>query len=382
MKPLSQRPRSSLLGIFLLAAAVATLLFVLLVPKYDHPWDPIESREWGWRGIAMNTFTSARTRNDPLNIVPAAIPPFEPRGITAGETYENIEVLGGLDAAQFDHLMLSITEWVAPDEGCAYCHKPNASFAADDLYTKQVARQMLRMVRDINANARHVGETGVTCYTCHRGQPVPPKHWFEAAEPTPPMGGIVGKPPPWNRTAKTMRDFFPRRPFEDYLLDDKQITGAQARAVSGEVADLAKLEDIYILMMQMSDGMGVNCTFCHNSRAFADWEQSTPKRINAWYGIRMTQRINQDYLTGLEGLFPAARLGPLGDVAKVDCATCHNGMSRPLGGAPMAALYEGLHGPDGVRPIQRQTAFETRKAHQATVSAPPPDPAGLEQNSD
>ena len=38
---------------------------------------------------------------------------------------------------------------------------------------------MLTMTRDINSNWQaHVGQTGVTCHTCHRGQPVPPYVWF------------------------------------------------------------------------------------------------------------------------------------------------------------------------------------------------------------
>ncbi|RIV89247.1 photosynthetic reaction center cytochrome PufC [Aurantiacibacter zhengii] len=380
MKPAPEKSRTSIVGIVALAAAAVTLLFLIVVPKWDAPWDPIESREWGWRGIAMNTFTSERTRTDPLNLIPPEIPAFEPSGQPASAVYQNLQVLGGLDSARFDHLMASITEWVAPEQGCGYCHDLTEGFASDAIYTKQVARTMLQMVRDINSNSRHVGQTGVTCYTCHRGQNIPSKVWLRGAEPKPPMGGIVGMPPPWNRTAENMRDFFPRRPFEDYLLDDKTITGAQARAVSGEVADLSKLEDIYILMMQMSDGMGVNCTFCHNSRAFADWSQSTPARINAWYGIRMVQRLNNDYLVGLQDIFPANKLGPLGDVAKVDCATCHNGMSRPLGGAPMAAGYEALHATGISRDaIVRETAYETRNARMAEIQAPPPDPAGLVQ---
>lgn len=379
MKPDPNEQRPGIVGIIALAAAAVTLLFVIVVPKWDAPWDPIESREWGWRGIAMNTFTSERTRTDPINLVPAVIAPYEDSGQTASEVYQNVQVLGDLDSAQFDHLMASITEWIAPEDGCAYCHDITDGFAADTVYTKDVARTMLLMVRDINANARHVGETGVTCYTCHRGQGIPQKVWFKGAEPEPPMGGIVGMPPPWNRTAENMRDFFPRRPFEDYLLEDETITGAQVRAVSGEVADLSKLEDIYLLMMQMSDGMGVNCTFCHNSRAFADWSQSTPKRITAWYGIRMTRRLNADYLAGLEDTFPPSRLGPQGDVAKVDCATCHNGMSRPLGGAPMAEGYAGLHAAGGSRDmLDRDTAYETRAARLAEITAPAPDPAGLE----
>ncbi len=31
-------------------------------------------------------------------------------------------------------------------------------------------------------------------------------------------------------------------------------------------------------MMHMSQGLGVNCNFCHNSRNFSDWSQSMPQR--------------------------------------------------------------------------------------------------------
>jgi len=37
----------------------------------------------------------------------------------------------------------------------------------------------------------------------------------------------------------------------------------------------------------------------------------------------------------LTGTFPAERLGPTGDVAKVYCATCHQGVNKPLNGVSM-----------------------------------------------
>ena len=328
--------------------AVATLV-VVLVPTWDVPWpsDPIRSQEWGWRGLAMDTFTSERTRNNPYDVVPEPVAAVEPAGEPASEVYENLEVLGHLDVEEFNRLMQAMTEWVSPEAGCEYCHNIDEGFASDSVYTKGVARVMLAMTQNINANwsDNHVGPTGVTCYTCHRGNPIPPYHWFKAAEPTPPMGGIVGKPPPWVRTATTIRDFLPRGPFEDYLLNDKPITGTQTRAVAGHVADLSKMEDIYLVMMQMADGMGVNCNYCHNSRAFSDWNQSTPQRITGWYAIRMTRQINQSFITPIAKMLPAAHKGPLGDAAKADCMTCHIGATKPLNGAPMLADYPSLAAP-------------------------------------
>jgi photosynthetic reaction center cytochrome c subunit len=95
-------------------------------------------------------------------------------------------------------------------------------------------------------------------------------------------------------------------------------------------------------MMHMSDGLGVNCTFCHNTRNFKTWEGSPPQRTTAWHGIRMARDLNNAYLVPLTKSFPPNRLGPLGDVAKVNCATCHQGVYKPMYGAQMAKSYPEL----------------------------------------
>ena len=89
--------------------------------------------------------------------------------------------------------MTAMTNWVSPQQGCAYCHN-NENLASDELYTKVVARRMIQMVRHINADwKQHVAGTGVTCYTCHRGQPVPANVWFQ--NPGPPQAmGIARQP--------------------------------------------------------------------------------------------------------------------------------------------------------------------------------------------
>ena len=69
-------------------------------------------------------------------------------------------------------------------------------------------------------------------------------------------------------------------------------------------------------MISMSQALGVNCVYCHNSRSFAVWDASTPKRTTAWYGIRMARALNSDYLVPLTSTLPVHRLGVLGDVAK------------------------------------------------------------------
>jgi photosynthetic reaction center cytochrome c subunit len=56
----------------------------------------------------------------------------------------------------------------------------------------------------------------------------------------------------------------------------------------------------------------------------------------------MARQLNQNFMTPLTDTFPAHRLGPGGDVARVNCATCHQGAYKPLYGAAMAKDYPAL----------------------------------------
>jgi photosynthetic reaction center cytochrome c subunit len=89
----------------------------------------------------------------------------------------------------------------------------------------------------------------------------------------------------------------------------------------------------------MSHSLGVNCTFCHNSRAFNSWEQSTPQRIQAWHGIQMLKDVNTTFISPLAAVSPDNRKGPDGDVGKANCATCHQGVNKPLLGKSMLQDY-------------------------------------------
>jgi Photosynthetic reaction centre cytochrome C subunit len=53
---------------------------------------------------------------------------------------------------------------------CNFCHVDDRS--SDEKMEKLIARDMIGMVRDINARFAD-GKEHVTCYTCHRGSPTP-----------------------------------------------------------------------------------------------------------------------------------------------------------------------------------------------------------------
>jgi photosynthetic reaction center cytochrome c subunit len=62
---------------------------------------------------------------------------------------------------------------------CGYCHGGGKPFQTDENPRKEIARKMIALVRQINANfpgtgVFPVGTQVVVCYTCHRGEPHPP----------------------------------------------------------------------------------------------------------------------------------------------------------------------------------------------------------------
>lgn len=309
---------------------------------------PMDTVQRGYRGTAMVEIYNPRTVAAGIenNAMPTDPPMVPAGGPPASTTFKNVQVVGDLGVAEFTRLMVSMTEWVAPKQGCTYCHKVGEDFSSDALYTKVVARRMLQMTRHINTDWKsHVAQTGVTCYTCHRGKNVPEYVWYAPA-PDRHFNGMVGSRAGQNAPAQSVGlASLPNDPFTPFLeqANDIRVVGTMALAGDNRKS-IKQTEYTYGLMMHMSQSLGVNCTYCHNTRSFATWESSTPQRAKAWYGIRMARDLNDKYLDGLAGVFPANRLGPTGDVPKLDCATCHQGAFKPMYGASLLATHPELAG--------------------------------------
>jgi photosynthetic reaction center cytochrome c subunit len=353
----------------ILVVTALLVIAMLFLPDYDRP--PITSVQNGYRGTGMLQVYNPRevveiaAEQQPLEI--EGLPPLVTAGPRAVDVYENVQVLQDLSAAQFLRLMTAITEWVSPEAGCNYCHQGN-QFANDDLYTKRVSRWMIAMTRSINNDwASHVlnawdGEAdgaGVTCYTCHRGNNVPQYVWYRDPELVGESMGLVGYRADQNRPAEvTTLASLPADPFSEHLRDVDTVNSDWIRVQSesalpaGNRSSIKQTELTYSLMIHMSDSLGVNCTYCHNSRAWGSWEQSTPQRVNAWYGIQMVQAVNTLWIEPTTVALPDYRLGPLGDPAKVNCTTCHQGVFKPLYGANMLEDFPSLAEPN---PVDRET---------------------------
>ena len=331
--------------LLLVPITMALGVFGLIVSKTLDPPNTA-GKQHGFRGTGMVLLHEPEAMAAVLakNAIPPSVPYAGEEGEKAGKVYQNVKVLGDVSVGEFTRLMVNMTKWVAPDQGCAACHN-TANLAEDSLYTKVVARRMLEMVQHINTDwTKHVSETGVTCYTCHRGQLVPPNVWFN--NPGPAQAGGFSQIPAGKNHPSTVTggSALPFDPLTTFLEQENEIRVASKTPLqTGNPQAIRNAAWTYGLMMNFSQSLGVNCDFCHNTRSFYSWPDSPPQRVTAWHGIRMVRDLNKNYLNPLKDKFPPNRLGPVaGDAPKVYCATCHNGVSKPLLGVSMVKEFPEL----------------------------------------
>ena len=162
----------------------ALLASVLVLSGCERP--PIEAVQHGFRGTAMDLIYNPRILAEQAenNAVPASYGPAPADGPKAGAVYKNVKVLNNLSVAQFTAFMVSMTSWVAPEQGCTYCHNSrNFSSWEESPPQRAKAWYAIRMAQDINNNymepitglfpPHRLGPTGdvakANCGTCHQG---------------------------------------------------------------------------------------------------------------------------------------------------------------------------------------------------------------------
>jgi photosynthetic reaction center cytochrome c subunit len=322
--------RGGLYGLIAFALALA----FMAVPRLIGGIWPTESVQTGFRGtgMAVPEFVSDVAELEIENVAPgAAEPPVPPApgDQLAGDVYENAGPLAHLTVANYDRLVDAMRTWVGhPD-----------LFAEGELnYQTEVAYRMIQMTWAINSDwDGHVQATGVTCYTCHRGNNVPLNVW-NLPEPHSDWAGPSAMYQ--NRAvAANYSTALPIDALRTYLLEDEQpvgVHGYSARDTDGTSnASIYHTYQTFALMMHFSSSLGVNCTYCHNTRSPADPEGFTPQWAVAQLGRAMVQEINNVHILPTQELLPPERLGPQGDVAKANCTTCHQGAAKPLLGQSM-----------------------------------------------
>ena len=106
---------------------------------------------------------------------------------------KNIKVLNGMPASQ----IIPVMNYFSASMGrrCNFCHVNNNGqwdYPADTKPEKNTAREMIKMVLDVNKNS-FKGEPQVGCYTCHRGRNNPQSvPTLPLPLPSPPPGGQGG----------------------------------------------------------------------------------------------------------------------------------------------------------------------------------------------
>ena len=300
------------------------VLAVVALLSFGQPF-ATDSLQTGPRGIGMS-----RTE-------------FKSDLATPDPTIAQLEAIGDLDG----DLIAAMQAWTGI---------PNL-FEDPDSYQYGVGAMMIAMTQNINENwAGHVNanaEVGVTCYTCHRGQPVPSEIWFSIMPVTERTAGWSANQ---NRaTSLSQSTSLPSDALESYLLDTQTIAvhdlESRVAGVPGRdgYPGIQNAERTYSLMNYFANSLGVNCVFCHNSRAFYDAGQVTPQWATASLGILMVQELNNDYIVPAGALLPEERLGPRnGDEPKVACKTCHKGYQQPLQGTNVIGAWPQLQSTDEV----------------------------------
>ncbi len=348
---------TNVFGPAILIGAVGGAVFAaIMIVSFGNPAQTA-SLQTGPRGTGMSVpeFNVMRTAPDPTIEDYYTEEPYVPEGgeDLAKDIYQNVQVLGDLTEDNFNRVMTAMTQWVSPEEGCAYCHGDVdlEEYGSDALYTKVVSRRMIQMTQNINENwgghVNAVEEVGVNCYTCHRGQNVPSEIWFNISPVNEAAGGWASVQ---NRaTSISQSTSLPSNALEVYLTDYEAVNVHDLESrVAGvpndiDVASIQKTEQTYSLMNYFANSLGVNCVFCHNSRAFYDPEQHTPQWATALLGRQMVIEMNQEYLIPLESEYPPERLGPVyADAPKAACKTCHKGYQRPLQGMNVIADWPEL----------------------------------------
>ena len=122
-----------------------------------------------------------------------------PQEKTVEQVQKNIKVLTGMPQSQ----LIPVMNFFAASMGrrCNYCHVNNQGqwdYASDAKPEKTTAREMIKLVMDINKTTERLKLDPVSCYTCHRGRTAPqsiPALPLPLPSPPPNAGGSSAPTP-------------------------------------------------------------------------------------------------------------------------------------------------------------------------------------------
>ena len=125
-----------------------------------------------------------------------------PQEKTVEQVEKNIKVLTGMPQSQ----LIPVMNFFAASMGrrCNFCHVNNQGqwdYASDAKPEKTSAREMIKLVMDINKTTERLKLDPVSCYTCHRGRTSPQSiPALPLPVPSPPPNAGAGGPTPGGPT--------------------------------------------------------------------------------------------------------------------------------------------------------------------------------------
>ena len=205
--------------------------------------------------------------------------------------YENLQILTGAPPDQLEQIMGAIALSLGVE--CEYCHVAG-NWASDEREAKGTAREMMRMLADIDETYFGVLEAP-SCWTCHRGSPRPETEPFPAL----PVGALnlpVG-------TGSALPFVDEDTSSGEVYVNIQNYTDLPARELRG-------------VMETYNRDLGVGCDHCHVE---GDWasDEVLMKRV-ARRMFEIQQGVGNEFLS--EGA--------------LSCWTCHRGEALPQTNLP------------------------------------------------
>ena len=153
----------------------------------------LKSIALGFSIVAL--FLIVGSRSEVVRATKVQAPPEK----TVEQVGKNIKVLTGMPESQ----LIPVMNFFAASMGrrCNYCHVNNQGqwdYASDAKSEKTAAREMIKLVMDINKTTERLKLDPVSCYTCHRGRTSPqsiPMLPLPLPSPPPNAGGAGGPTP-------------------------------------------------------------------------------------------------------------------------------------------------------------------------------------------
>lgn len=351
----SEKNPTDLVGPGILAGTVGSAAaIVAIIAVFDNPYRTTDFQT-GPRGIGMEVskFVKDNPQYDPYEETYVAFdrPEAQEGEPTAAEAYgETVIAFGDLPQSSFDRLQEAMSAWVGTDIVLYDNGEVDETTLA---ITENCVEATQYLNDDWDTHNLASDGVGVNCYTCHRGQPLPPGAWFKAGVVNSAASGWAGVQ---NRllvydhagTSDFVHKYtaseytsLPVDYNEKFLLDGESIKVHDLESrVDQQPGDPTwqDAERTFALMNHQSNSLDMNCVYCHNSRAFYDPTQVTPQWSITTLAQQMTIDINQ--------VFYEPRSELLGrESAKVNCMTCHMEVVRPLNGKNMVAEWPELAAP-------------------------------------